>query len=120
MVPGSTTAVPPNGAPPIDGVNTNRFTLATLPVDPLASNASRSLRVPAFSGTWRTVTVFQVCQPPVFGTCTAPVAFTPSTSRCNRPPDPVEASLNARSYCPSAATFTVYWSHSLGRVQPTS
>src|SRR5262249_48381005 len=93
---------------------------AAPPVDPLTSKTSRSRWLPALSGTVPPGAAVHVCQPPVFGTWIGPVTSAPSTSRCSEPPDPVDAILSVRSYWLSAATLTVYWSPSPGRVHPTS
>src|SRR5262249_8596263 len=120
IVPGSETTTPTNGVAPPDRLSSSRFTLATPPVDPLTSKTSRSRWLPALSGTVPPGAAVHVCQPPVFGTWIGPVTSAPSTSRCSEPPDPVDAILSVRSYWLSAATLTVYWSHSPGRVHPTS
>jgi hypothetical protein len=53
----------------------------TAVVDPFVSMTRRQTCGPAASATPVFVTVFHVCQPPVFGTLTAPVLLAPFTSK---------------------------------------
>src|SRR3569833_395265 len=80
-----------------------------------------SLRIcwPAGSVTL-TLTVVNVCQPPVAGQVLVPESFAPvEFSIWIVPPAPPEATLAPSVYVPAVATLIVYFIHSPLLVQPT-
>ena len=69
----------------------NQLKFATDPPGPTLSITTLMTCVPAASAIPVLVIVFHVCHPPVFGTVSVPVLFTPSTSTWKVPPMPLDA-----------------------------
>src|SRR5215216_786425 len=85
----TTKGVPLNGVCIVvaaDFATRSQLKLPTEPVEPLASIAMRRTCLPPERTTPLLVTVDQFCHPPVFGTPSEPVLFTPPTSAWNFPP----------------------------------
>ena len=110
-------AEPPGADPPPDGDIRHQSIFPTA-LAPLLSITNRACCAPALKDTVR-VSVCHDCHPPVSGMVIEPVTLAPFISRWNEPPWPEAATRTANVYEPAEVTFTEYWSHSPGAIQPT-
>src|SRR5207249_2889895 len=94
------------------GAMESQLKLPTDPLEPAVSSATRRTCCPAVRLTADLVIVCQVCQPPVLGTLSRPVASMPSTVAWNFALLPVEATRKLKSKLPLCATLMEYSSHS--------